>query len=70
MKGTGGGVRIRYSGHGIGVGKGNAELLDAVNQTLRKMMTDGSWAKLLEKDLPGIKAPAAPPRDWRTLPTN
>ncbi len=53
--------------YGIGVAKNNKELLDAVNGALRKMIDSGEWAKIYEKNLPGSKAPAPPPRDWRQV---
>ncbi len=56
--------------YGIGVAKGNPELLAAVNEAVRKMIAGGDWAKIYEKNLPGSKAPSPPPADWRkvTLP--
>lgn len=53
--------------YGIGVAKGNAELLQAVNDALRMQVQMGGWAKIYEKHLPGSKAPAPPPRDWRQV---
>lgn len=53
--------------YGIGVAKGNAELLNAVNEALRGMIKSGDWGKIYEKNLPGSKAPGPPPADWRKV---
>ncbi len=53
--------------YGIGIDKGHPELLQAVNDALRKLIQTGGWAKIYETHLSGSKAPAPPPRDWREV---
>lgn len=53
--------------YGIGLKKGNPELLKAVNEAVQKIIASGDWAKIYEKNLPGSKAPVPPPADWRKV---
>lgn len=53
--------------YGIGVAQGNPELLQAVNEAIRGMIQSGEWGRIYEKNLPGSKAPAPPPADWRKV---
>ena len=48
--------------YGIGLKKGDTELLNKINDALKKMEADGAWAAAFEKNLgpAGIKTPAPP----------
>jgi glutamate transport system substrate-binding protein len=48
--------------YGIGLKKGDTELLNKINDALKKMETDGAWAAAFEKNLgpAGIKTPEPP----------
>lgn len=48
--------------YGIGLKKGDTELLTKINDALKKMESDGAWAKAFEKNLgpAGIKTPEPP----------
>jgi glutamate transport system substrate-binding protein len=48
--------------YGVGLKKGDNELLTKVNDALAKMEADGAWAAAFEKNLgpAGIKTPAPP----------
>lgn len=59
--------RFTIEPYGMGIKKGNKELLDAVNAALDGMIKDGTWAALYAKNLPGIKVPNPPPADWRDV---
>jgi putative glutamine transport system substrate-binding protein len=50
-----------FEPYGIGIAKGNRALAAAVNSTLARLASDGSYAKLHAK---WLKEP--PPSDWRT----
>jgi putative glutamine transport system substrate-binding protein len=53
--------------YAIGVKKGNKELLDVVNATLREMKESGRWAELYKKFIPEQQVPAVPPQEWREV---
>lgn len=53
--------------YGIGVKKGNQELLEAVNNALTAMMADGRWAQIYQNNLPVETVPTTPPLDWRSI---
>jgi len=55
------GGQFTFEPYGIGIAKGNAALAAAVNATLARLGTDGSYAKIHAK---WLKDP--PPSDWRT----
>jgi glutamate transport system substrate-binding protein len=48
--------------YGIGLKKGDTELLNKINDALKKMEADGAWAAAFEKNLgpAGIKTPPPP----------
>jgi glutamate transport system substrate-binding protein len=48
--------------YGIGLKKGDTELLNKINDALKKMETDGAWAAAFEKNLgpAGIETPEPP----------
>lgn len=50
-----------------GVAKNNPELLQAVNEAIRKAKGSGEWKKIYEKNLPGVAVPKEPPVDWREV---
>jgi putative glutamine transport system substrate-binding protein len=61
------GERFTVEPYGVGIAKGNQELLDAVNAAIRQAKQSGEWAKIYEKNL-GTKAPAQlPSQDWHEL---
>jgi aspartate/glutamate/glutamine transport system substrate-binding protein len=44
-----------------GVAKNNPELLNAVNDAIKKIKSSGEWKKIYEKNLPGVPVPSNPP---------
>lgn len=59
--------RFTVEPYAMGVKKGNAELLAAANEALEQMMTDGTWAQLYSKNLPGAAVPPVPPANWQDV---
>jgi len=56
------GGEISWENYGIAVNKGCAELLDAVNQALQKIKSDGRWQKIYDENIGKIsKVSAHPP---------
>ncbi len=55
------GGQFTFEPYGIGIAKGNVALARAVNATLARMASDGSYAKVHAKWLHD-----GPPSDWRT----
>jgi putative glutamine transport system substrate-binding protein len=53
--------------YAIGVKKGNQELLEAVNATIREIKQSGRWAAMYTQFIPEQQAPAVPPQDWREV---
>jgi putative glutamine transport system substrate-binding protein len=61
------GERFTVEPYGVGIAKGNQELLDAVNAAIRQAKQSGEWARIYETNL-GTQAPAEPPpQDWHQL---
>lgn len=56
------GLNLSDENYGIGLEKGNAELQSAINDAIKKMIDDGSWAKAVEANLgpAGYETPEAP----------
>jgi ABC-type amino acid transport substrate-binding protein len=53
--------------YGVGLPKGEPELLAAVNAVIDTMKTSGAWQSLYVKWLPVDQAPEPPPDDWQAL---
>jgi putative glutamine transport system substrate-binding protein len=53
--------------YAIGVKKGNKELLDVVNATIREMKESGRWAEVYKQFIPEQQVPPLPPQDWREV---
>ncbi|OLF04318.1 glutamate-binding protein [Actinophytocola xinjiangensis] len=56
------GLNLSDEFYGIGLEKGNTELQSAINDAIKKMIDDGSWAKFVESNLgpAGYETPEAP----------
>ncbi len=52
------GVEFADEFYGIAVPKGNQELLDAINATVKRIQEDGTLDALIEKYFPSVEAPA------------
>jgi len=61
------GERFTVEPYGIGLAKGNQELLDAVNAAIREAKSSGEWAKIYEKNLGTAPTGELPPEDWREV---
>ena len=55
--------------YAAGIKKGNTELLNEVNATLREIKEDGTWAELYRKWI-SEEVPATPPQDWNEVYEN
>jgi putative glutamine transport system substrate-binding protein len=59
-----------YEPYGIGIKKGNKELVDLVNGVIRDLKASGRWKEIYTKEIgdkAGIPAPVAPISDWREI---
>jgi putative glutamine transport system substrate-binding protein len=61
------GGQLSAEPYGVGVKKGEAELLQAVNAVVHDLKTTGKWQDLYAKWIPAGAAPAPPPDDWETI---
>ncbi|MBM2810443.1 MAG: amino acid transporter substrate-binding protein, family [Chloroflexi bacterium] len=50
-----------------GIAKNNPELLQAINDALKRIKASGEWKRIYERNLKGVAVPAEPPVDWREV---
>jgi putative glutamine transport system substrate-binding protein len=53
--------------YGIGIKKGEIELVEAVNAVVHDLKASGAWQALYKTWLPGATAPEPPPDDWQAV---
>ena len=53
--------------YAIGLKKGNTELLEVVNATIREIKQNGRWAEIYKQFIPEQQIPPLPPQDWREV---
>ncbi len=59
------GGRFTVEPYGVGVKKGEKELLEAVNTVIKELKTSGRWKEIYKKWIPSDTIPEPPPDDWR-----
>ncbi|MFN3929693.1 MAG: transporter substrate-binding domain-containing protein, partial [Thermoflexus sp.] len=59
------GDRFTVEPYGVGVKKGEKELLEVVNTVIKELKTSGRWKEIYKKWIPSDTVPEPPPDDWR-----